>query len=288
MLPTPPSWPYSDNATASLCLRLSRVLQPWPFPAYTIDNHWLSCTVFARQSSVVRHAHRFYEGFVILHGTIDLITPWQTQCLEAGSLLVFSPGAMHQWQTGEQPCLALALSFDLDRQLITPTRQRWPVCPDVLWELLLLLADIEEGTPGWQQRAHCRLGAVYARMLSLLERHATPEPDAPGASQLVTRVDELLLAHLARPLTLEALGGHVSMSARHLSRVFRALTGTTVHERLEHIRLERAAKLLCTTNLPIVEVAHAVGISDAAYFARRFRRHFELPPHVYRAQAGVR
>jgi AraC family transcriptional regulator len=72
------------------------------------------------------------------------------------------------------------------------------------------------------------------------------------------------------------------MSSRHLTRQFKATTGMTIHDRLEAIRMERAAGLLRRTNLSIEEIAGNVGIVNSAYFAKRFRQRFDISPYKFR------
>jgi transcriptional regulator GlxA family with amidase domain len=88
-------------------------------------------------------------------------------------------------------------------------------------------------------------------LVSLIETPSDEKNQIETTSQLITRVDELLQANLNNPMTLEKIATEVSMSSRHLTRQFKAATGMTIHERLEAIRMERAAGLLRRTNLSI-------------------------------------
>jgi AraC-like DNA-binding protein len=49
-------------------------------------------------------------------------------------------------------------------------------------------------------------------------------------------------------------------------------------------RIERAARLLSRTELPLSEIALAVGFSDHSHFARHFRRLTGTTPSVARWQ----
>lgn len=237
----------------------------------------------AANTTVSRHNHQFYEGFVLLSGEATLITPWESQQLKTGSTVIFSPGTIHQWQTSEQACLFVVLSFDLDHLLATQRCQQWPVCPELIFIVTQLCSIINSSASGWQLRANGYLGVIYAHLLSLIE----PPSDTIGAdiettTQLITRVDELLQANIGNSLTLEEIAVEVSMSARHLTRQFKAATGMTIHERLDTIRMERAGKLLRNTSMPVTEISRTIGISNAAYFANRFRRRFDVSPNEFR------
>lgn len=245
-----PPFPYTHNELRVLCHRLSSVLQPWTYPQGQLLNHWVNSGEVPPHHTEFRHSHRFYESFILLRGGVLLNTPWMSQHLSAGSVTVFSPGTVHQWQTQDERCHWLVCSFDLDHPVVTPTHCRWPVDGELLSILPLLFATVARADAGWILRANSYLGVLYATFMSLIEpsTHAKVPTDALSQPQLVTRIDELLQAHLAAPLTLAQLADEVSMSPRHLSRRFHAYTEMTIHARLEALRMEQAAKLL---RLPI-------------------------------------
>jgi AraC-like DNA-binding protein len=141
---------------------------------------------------------------------------------------------------------------------------------------------IRSGQPDWAWRAHCFLGIIYTALLNTLTPPTQKTSEMPRISQLAMRVDELVRADLANPPSLEAIAGQMSMSVRHLTRQYRALTGMTIHERLESFRLEHAAHLLLTTNLSIADIGQTVGLTCASYFTRRFRQRFDVSPCKYR------
>jgi len=282
MLPEPPPLPYTHDVLYALCRRISEISQSFACVSQSLQSQWMSITPIPPGEQVERHLHPYYEGFILLQGSIEMVTPWQTQMLPRGSVMVFAPGTAHQWHTHQDACLFLVLSFILDRPLTIPTRKPWPVCPGALWEAALLFADAAAGELGWEERTRARLNILYSHLLHAAQPAAPAHPLPPSASQLVTSVDQLLQADLAHAPSLEALSGQLLLSARHLTRQFRHLTGMSIHERLESFRMERAAHLLRTTDLPIATVAGAIGITDPAYFARRFQQRFALLPKAYR------
>ncbi|MHB0934980.1 MAG: helix-turn-helix domain-containing protein [Armatimonadota bacterium] len=228
------------------------------------------------------HAHPYYEGVVILDGSVDLATSTGTQRLKAGHTVLFSPQVAHQWQTHDDACLCMVFSFDVKFPLALPPRQRWPRCPELLWTLWLFGEAIRSEHPDWAWRAHCFLGVIYTALLDTLTPPTHKAPEVPRIPQIAMRVDDLVRADLAHPPSLEAIAAQLSMSVRHLTRQYRVLTGMTIHERLESFRLERAAHLLLTTNLSVADIGQAVGLTCASYFTRRFRQRFDVPPCQYR------
>src|SRR5690349_7660310 len=98
MFPEPPTLPYSHHTLYALCLRISEIVQPITCASRMVQSQCMSITPIQPGEQVDRHLHPFYEGFMLLQGSIELVTPWQTQVLPCGSMMVFAPGAAHQWR----------------------------------------------------------------------------------------------------------------------------------------------------------------------------------------------
>jgi YesN/AraC family two-component response regulator len=67
--------------------------------------------------------------------------------------------------------------------------------------------------------------------------------------------------------------------------VFKRDTGITLTEYITRERMQRACRLLSTTNLQIQTVALHCGIMDVQYFSKLFKKHIGKTPKEYRASA---
>lgn len=112
-----------------------------------------------------------------------------------------------------------------------------------------------------------------------------PEPDQPPSPdeqflQKAIRIveDNLNESEFGVSDFAKALG----MSRSVLYRKFSALTDQSVKEFINIIRLKRAAEMLklgvCDS---ISEVAYSVGFSDAQYFSKKFKKHYNMTPTAY-------
>ena len=114
----------------------------------------------------------------------------------------------------------------------------------------------------------------------------------PPARHLL-RAKDLADARYAEPLTVADLAREAGLSPAHFSREFRRTFGEPPHRYLLTRRLERAAALLRTTDRPVTEICHAVGLASLGSFTTSFRRVHGTTPTEYRAafppaRAGVR
>jgi AraC-like DNA-binding protein len=101
----------------------------------------------------------------------------------------------------------------------------------------------------------------------------------PPARDLL-RAKDLVDARYREPLDVPALA---RAAPAHFSRAFRRAFGQTPHQYLLMRRMERAAALLSTTDRPIAEICHAVGLRSLGSFTTSFTRTYGLSPASYRA-----
>ena len=125
-------------------------------------------------------------------------------------------------------------------------------------------------------------------------RLVVPPHRAGGQAQFVTTpvpaqddhpLADLLpwvMRRLDQPLTVEDLADQANMSSRHLTRHFRAITGTTPLQWLLTQRIRRAQELLETSDDSVDTIATAAGMGTATTLRRHFHRTVGVPPDSYR------
>jgi transcriptional regulator GlxA family with amidase domain len=96
------------------------------------------------------------------------------------------------------------------------------------------------------------------------------------------RVREFIEAHLEESISIQALAEIAGLSMCHFARAFKQSEGMTPHDYLVQRRVRRTQELLAATDLPLSEIAIAVGFADQSHCARRFREHVGLTPSRYR------
>ena len=94
------------------------------------------------------------------------------------------------------------------------------------------------------------------------------------SSILLGRIVEMLDESIAdASLSLEGVADRLGMSAVYVSRFFKAQTGQTFRGYVEALRMSQAKELLLSTQLPIKEIAFAVGYGSLNTFSKAFHRH---------------
>jgi transcriptional regulator GlxA family with amidase domain len=92
----------------------------------------------------------------------------------------------------------------------------------------------------------------------------------------------ILRERIEQQWTLSSLAREVHLSRSQLVRAFDAAAGFSPMTYLRHIRVERMARLLVSTDLSIAEAAGAVGWTDPNYASRCFRTLYGMSPTEFR------
>lgn len=107
-----------------------------------------------------------------------------------------------------------------------------------------------------------------------------PKPIPPQ----ILRMKELMDTQFGTSLSLDVLAQQLGQSKFHLSRTFLACYHMTPGAYLTRVRMEQAARLLRTSDLPVKEIGCQVGYPNDTYFVALFKKHYELTPKQYRTE----
>lgn len=121
--------------------------------------------------------------------------------------------------------------------------------------------------------------AALAPFCTVVDVPAAPPQQFPAAVQLCA---EHIKCNYAQRLTLASLGELVDMHPNYLCALFREHAGQTVVEYITQVRVEAAARLLRTTDLPINRVAEQCGFRSESLLYKYFKTALGITPNAYR------
>lgn len=101
-------------------------------------------------------------------------------------------------------------------------------------------------------------------------------------ADVMHRVIRYIRENYGKKLTLDEIADSVYWSKSYLSKVFKDEMGQTITAYISSVRIEKSKALLRDTQLPLVEVASAVGFDDQSYFTKTFRKTTGMSPGKYR------
>ena len=102
----------------------------------------------------------------------------------------------------------------------------------------------------------------------------------------LARVFDHMKVNLDRPVSTEELCRIACMSATKLTGIFRRAEGKTPQEHLRDLRMDRACKLLATTDLTMAEIAASIGYTRQSSFSEAFKSCQGISPREYRTLKG--
>ena len=100
--------------------------------------------------------------------------------------------------------------------------------------------------------------------------------------EIIHRIHEYLLEHLADRVTIEDLSKQFLMNPTTLKKVFKDVYGMSIAAHMKQHRMEHAARLLLETNDSIAQIAFAVGYESQSRFTNTFKETYGMLPSIYR------
>ena len=106
-----------------------------------------------------------------------------------------------------------------------------------------------------------------------------------GLPEEMTQIDRWIRRNLSRPFSVAEMAIGLGMSPRTLDRRIRKATGTGTSKFVQKVRVEHAAHLIETSDLPLTEIAGEVGYGDAGTLRRLIHRSLGASPSEIRTRA---
>ena len=119
--------------------------------------------------------------------------------------------------------------------------------------------------------------------ISLFERRVaeTTEPQAQE-ERTITGITRYVQEHMSEDVSLGVLAEEFHLNPQYISQLFKSEIGVGFLAYLTGIRMERAKKLLLTTDLPVADVAEQSGYGDYRGFTKVFKKNEGVTPSQYR------
>lgn len=99
---------------------------------------------------------------------------------------------------------------------------------------------------------------------------------------LVSEAVNYLKQNYSSKLNLEEICQQFFLSKSYFSKIFKSITGLSIFEYIQKIRIDEACKLLQNKSNKMLGISESVGYSDYGYFYRTFKRITGLSPMEYK------
>ncbi len=99
---------------------------------------------------------------------------------------------------------------------------------------------------------------------------------------ILRKAIDYLKEHYNEQVTLNEVARNIYVSTYYISRMFKKELGKNFVDYLNEIRIEKAKELLKDVQYKAYEIAEMVGIPDAHYFSKLFKKYVGVTPTEYR------
>jgi AraC-like DNA-binding protein len=246
------------------------------------------------------HAHTWFEFNYVLEGKMETRFDGDSLSVRKGGFFLIPPGMVHSHSyTRGNPHEGLCFRWRIRRA--EPEREaksdeslyaqleflhKWKpgAYHDEAGFGKMLLHFLEEAS---LNRSELGLQLLLVRLLEslcLLQQSAGGQVELTRTAQdpLVRKVEVYLEDFQGGRLSVAELAASLHMSYGHLSRQYKKLTGNTIVERMNQIRLEKAKELVLLPGSLISEVAEQAGFAELCYFSKAFKKKYGQSPQSYR------
>lgn len=260
----------------------------------------------AKFSMPIKHFHEEYEIYYLLQGQRYYFIDGKTYDIQAGNLVFVNKNQIHQTSQSssaghtrilielhEQPFKQfLSLTNEISLESFFAAHQGVVVLDDAgQKEIETLLRNIQTELHNKKTGYQTNTMANLANLFFSIERITTASSQLQSLPlstetrhRKVDDVADFIAKEYAQPLSLESIATHFYLNKCYLSRVFKQVTGFTINEYINVIRIRQAKKYLMESEYSITEISDFLGYTNITYFERVFRNYVEVSPLQFRKQ----
>lgn len=241
--------------------------------------------------NIAPHRHPHLHQFLILHGgQADVSIEDSAVSLKAGQTINLPPWTVHGFKFDpftEGLVISLPVAEFADLLASGPGSARlkhWFITdsPRQLTETASALYDSFLGEGFAREHILKSYGTLLGLHLAGSTCVADRDHPPKTSDNLVMRFEGLVRERFRDRLKLSDYADALAVSASHLSRTCREITGTSASRFIESVVFKEACNNLAYTAAPVAQIGYDLGFHDAAYFSRAFRKHTGMSPGDYR------
>lgn len=145
-----------------------------------------------------------------------------------------------------------------------------------------LLNTLEENM-GYED---CRIiaGLLESHICMLLEKYTDKTTDV---NPLVENIKNYIFSNLEFDINISHIAEFFHYNKLYIARLFKKETNMNIRDYINIQRIEKAKKLLETTDETIISISNKVGFNNVTYFNRLFKNIIKITPTQYREKNDI-
>jgi AraC-like DNA-binding protein len=171
--------------------------------------------------------------------------------------------------------------FDHLSEILVVDLSDIPEIPGLFQSLIQEQLHDAPGTPVLQGAIMTQLLVHMLRAISAQSHSNLAWLRALNDPRLARAIDQIMEDPFA-PHTVESLAESVNMSRSAFAKHFQDAFFKSPMNLVNHVRLERAARMLASSPLPVERIGKRCGFSSRSHFSHAFKKHTGLSPAEFR------
>lgn len=138
---------------------------------------------------------------------------------------------------------------------------------------------------GWKMSVEALLMYLLTLIYRCYDEKQELEETNDNFQKMYSRIStvlEYVSDNFKEEIKLDDLAKKVSLSNHYLCKCFKKVTGRTIFEYIEQMRIQNSCYLLRATDLSIMEIALESGFNSVNFFNRTFKKIMGVTPKEYR------
>ena len=252
------------------------------------------------------HWHNEFELIVVTHNKLDIRVGTKKYIVEEGDGLFINSEAMHfvsnfNGERGDlksivfHPRLVGGSSNSIFYQkylspiLKDPSLSNIFLNKDVLWQKNIIdkILKVHEQCMKTEDGYEFKIREILSSIMFDIYQQRPSKREIPSQKELrdSKRSKDMLNYinnHYSENITVKKIAKNSNISESEVLRCFNNTIGTTPMQYVINFRLQRAAELLISTSMKIVDIALECGFGETSYFTKKFKVAFDITPTIYR------
>lgn len=250
-----------------------------PDERYPIIFHAASSSVFSGQNPVLFNAH-WHEAIEILcfiSGSGSVRINGESFDAHTGDIIAINSNAIHTIYGDtacSYHCLIISKEFCEQHSVHLPDDLFCPKIQDQ--ELIKLFEQIfhenKEKIPYYKEQIMALVSLLLVHMCRFHQtcEHALPTKKSTIVMQTLKYINE----NFSRALSIDELAEQLHLSKYYLCHMFKSVTGQSITEHLNAVRLNNARHLILSEGCTVNEAAQRTGFQNLSYFTRAYKNWF--------------
>ena len=225
------------------------------------------------------HSHSTYEILYVLEGKTTYRTPTTTIELHKGDILLTNANEVHELSSRQNTCLLLCMQISsvfcqtyfpdlravvFQAHLITSmltSQERL----NFLDSLFSAAESYWKAEPLYAYFCVAKVCMMLNTLLSNIPYQLISASEYAMQAQTTTRLNQIesfIEEHYSEDRLLQKLAAHLGFTTSYMSHFFKDNFHITFQEYLMRHRLEKAIQMLCSSDIPILDICNECGFAD--------------------------